>query len=107
VGWENQTWFYPDQPLNPNQVFLEDWLKEPHSEFPQLPTQKNIFEWLKTNPFHLNGKQSTFSIEEFQNIIESYDPGQVITRGEFSKLIDHLVNPFDKEIEISGDLKVN
>jgi hypothetical protein len=30
-----------------------------------------------------------------------------MTRGEFSKLIDHLVNPFDKEIEISGDWKVN
>ena len=107
VGWENQTWFYPDQPLNPNQVYLEDWLKKPHSEFPQLPTHKNIFEWLKTNPFHLNGKQSTFSIEEFQNIIESYDPDQVMTRGEFSKLIDHIVNPFDREIDISGNWKVN
>lgn len=74
--------------------------------------EKGFVKWTRlidseeTNSIHLNGKQSTFSIEEFQNIIE-YNPGQVMTRGEFSKLIDHLVNPFDKEIEISGDWKVN
>jgi len=26
---------------------------------------------------------------------------------KWTRLIDHLVNPFDKEIEISGDWKVN
>ena len=41
VGWENQTWLYPDLPLKTKEVYLDPWKDSFDPNFPQNPSVTN------------------------------------------------------------------
>ncbi len=106
VGWENQTWFYADEPLKSDEVFLAPWLKTPHPPFPQSTTVKNVISWF----MELMGKQTPPWLHRLEDTkkklnLMALKNNTTITRGEFAVLLDALLNPFAREIQHDGNIQ--
>lgn len=105
VGWENQTWFYANQPLKNEDVFLAPWFPTTNPTFPETPTVKRVVAWFQatlTNkaPVWLQNPDDVKNKFNFK----SFEPEAHITRGQFAVLMDALLNPFEKEIQHNGNL---
>lgn len=109
VGWENQTWFYPDQTLTAEDVYLTDWVREDAAVFPLRPTLNNIIEWLNNNPFKgvtIEDLSDGDTVKEILSL-ENLQDNDLITRGQFAILLDRVLNPFSREINFNGDWEDN
>lgn len=105
VGWENQTWLYPDLPLKTKEVYLASWKGYFELNFPQNPTVANVLNWFKKSlpenelPLWLStnaGVKKHFNFSAFEN-------SALITRGQFAVLIDALFDPFKREVNLFGE----
>ena len=108
IGWENQTWFYPDSDLRIEDVFIEDYIDTIQNPLPESLTQNEVIDWLFD---YLNDTQtsSQFSRKEIETLI-NFDNSQsqkIITRGEFSILVDALVQPFEQPVSLLGEFSIS
>ena len=106
IGWENKTLFYPDSNLDKNDIYLNNWkiFKSEKIPFPEQMTIKNILHWIykiKEEPY-LNNKQYSGIWENLN--LNNFDSERIITRGEFSVLIDKIIDPFSRvDIDYYGN----
>ncbi|MDC6480386.1 FAD-dependent oxidoreductase [Flavobacteriaceae bacterium] len=107
IGWENKTLFYPDSNLDKNEIYLNNWkiFKSEKIPFPEKMTIKNILHWIykiKEEPYLNNQEHS----EIWKNLnLYDFDSERIIKRGEFSVLIDKIIDPFSKvDVDYYGNL---
>ena len=106
VGWENQTWFYPEKPLKASELYLAQWISKKKFPFPKDPKIQNVLVWFNTI---LTEEQKPKWLS-FPNEIKSkfnfrtFNMGAPMSRGQFAVLLDTLVNPFADEIQHNGKL---
>ena len=108
LGWENQTWFYPDDDLK-----LEDI---DFSLFSHFSMEKNlestyvqdVLEWLYSFPIIKDSNAINWinDVDEIKRKMgfEDLSPTAVISRGQFSVLIDQLLDPFKVEVDLNGNI---
>ena len=88
--------FYPNAKLDKNDIYLDNWVmfKSDQISFPEIVSIKNILNWIN----EING--DSFSSEsEYLKVWKSYSLSnfsleRTITRGEFSVLVDKIIDPF-------------
>ena len=106
IGWENKTLFYPDSNLDKNDIYFDNWkiFKSEKIPFPEQMTIKNILHWIykiKEEPY-LNNKQYSGIWKNLN--LNNFDSERIITRGEFSVLIDKIIDPFSRvDIDYYGN----
>ena len=105
IGWENQTWFYPDSNLRIEDIFIDEYIDTNRYPLPESLTQSQIIDWFLN---YLNDTEAsgTFSRSEMETFI-NYDgdqPERIITRGEFSVLLNALIQPFEQPVTLLGEL---
>ena len=98
IGWENKTLFYPDSNLDKTDIYFDNWkiFKSEKIPFPEQMTIKNILHWIykiKEEPY-LNNKQYSGIWKNLN--LNNFDSERIITRGEFSVLIDKIIDPFSR-----------
>lgn len=107
VGWENQTWFYPDSELSLDQ--LDDDVLLRFFDSPKIDSVVNedILNWLAQIPIIKNSDASNWitDVSEVRKRMgfTTFEEGDVISRGQFSVLIDSLLNPFSISIDFFGN----
>ena len=105
VGWENQTWLYPDLPLETKEVYLDSWKDSFDPNFPQNPSVANVLNWFKKSlpedeiPLWL----STPAAVKKHFIFSAFENSAPITRGQFAVLMDALFDPFSREVDLFGE----
>ncbi len=105
VGWENQTWLYADLPLKTKDLYLDSWKESFDSNFPQDPTVSNVLTWFKESlpdnelPSWLS---TSAAVKEHFNFTE-FENSSPITRGQFAVLLDALLDPFSREVNLFGE----
>ena len=106
IGWENKTLFYPDSNLDKTDIYFDNWkiFKSEKIPFPEQMTIKNILHWIykiKEEPY-LNNKQYSGIWKNLN--LNNFDSERIITRGEFSVLIDKIIDPFSRvDIDYYGN----
>lgn len=108
VGWSNETWFRISDPLLRSE--LGDEFREffPETDFTAAGDVVTVgetidfIEKLKDNPACNSGR-----IEACWNhsMLGDFNRERPITRLEFAVIMDHIVNPFGREIDYKGFLK--
>ena len=107
IGWENKTLFYPNAKLDKNDIYLDNWVmfKSNQISLPEIVAIKNILNWIN----EING--DSFSSEsEYLKVWKSYSLSnfsleRTISRGEFSVLVDKMIDPFSNvNIDYYGNL---
>ena len=106
VGWENQTWFYPEKPLKASEVHLAPWISIKEFPFPKHPKIKNVLAWFNTIlPEEQKPKWLSMPNEIKRKFtFNSFNIDAPMSRGQFAVLLDTLVNPFAVEIQHNGKL---
>lgn len=107
--WSNQTWFYPDLPLS--QFELVEGLK---SYYPKLQQYRGASgEMLDVHSLEtiFTAIGEKISLQEIQQFLQSkqinemnYAGKKVLSKKAIAVLIDHYLNPFEKQIDIEGNL---
>lgn len=104
IGWENQTWFYPESPLKFEDVFLDEYVDLEIYPLPDDLIYESIFDWFV---------KVTGSNDQFENITELdlkeivphvEDYTLAIKRGDFALLLDGILNPFANPVGVTGNL---
>ncbi len=113
VGWENQTWFYPDSLLN--RIELLEGLQALNMgievKLPDALTNQEMLQWIVTVTKRIQpdrvlpewcvnteGARINFSMTEFQDT-------QLMTRGQFAIIMDGIFNPFEfSDVDLHGNI---
>lgn len=107
IGWENKTLFYPNYKLYKNDIYLEDWkmFKSEKIAFPEKMTIKNILHWIYKIKEEPSLNQINYC-EVWKNLnLNDFDLERTVTRGEFSVLLDKIIDPFSKaDVDYYGNL---
>ena len=107
IGWENKTLFYPNYKLEKNDIYLDDWkmFKSEKIAFPEKMTIKNILHWIYKIKEEPSLNQINYC-EVWKNLnLNDFDLERTVTRGEFSVLLDKIIDPFSKvDIDYYGNL---
>lgn len=108
--WANQTWFYPEQPIN--EYTLIEGVK---SFYPviadQSPSGKLVNAGFAAKLLSSVSKKE-ITLSEISKIVNERIAKQevnretVLSRRALSVLIDHFLNPFDQEIDFNGLIKL-
>ena len=104
IGWENQTWFYPESPLKFEDVFLDGYVDPKIYPLPDDLTYESIFGWF-IRISHSNDQFENITevtLKELVSNVENYST--TIKRGDFALLIDATLNPFANPVDITGKL---
>ena len=103
VGWENQSWFYPEKELSPEELYLDDWKHLFPNEFPNAPTVKNILEWFqKSDPQNKLKSFSDLASLQKHFGFSQFHPDSPITRGQFSVILNAFWDPFSRNVDHHG-----
>ena len=104
IGWENKTLFYPENDLKIEDLDFSNYNTYKKHPFPKSLTISNILDWvikIKTNQ-KLN-YNSEFFWEDLG--LDKNDLNKTIKRGEFSVVIDKLLDPFSSfNIDFDGEI---
>ena len=107
IGWENKTLFYPNSKLEKNDIYFDDWkiFNSDKISFPEKMTIKNILNWI----FKIKEEPSLNQInydEVWKNLnLTDFNLQRTVTRGEFSVLLDKIIDPFSKvDVNYYGNL---
>ncbi len=107
IGWENKTLFYPNSKLDKNDIYLDDWMmfKPEEIPFPEKMTIKNILHWIYKIKEEPSLNQTEY-YEVWKNLnLTNFNLQRTVTRGEFSVLLDKIIDPFSKvDINYYGNL---
>lgn len=105
VGWSNQTWFHPEEPVAGGE--LAEGLRElyPAIDFGTLSDTVTVAEAGGLLRKIVPG--ATVDAEMWEALsLTDFGPARNITRGELAVLFDHAANPFDRvEIDLYGQVK--
>jgi len=106
VGWSNQSWFYPDDIIDFDN--LVESLKN-YYDLENYPLKdlkiSSVFNWI-----------SLISESEIDNIekswtslgLNNFDRNKIINRGEFAIIVDYFLNPFERfKVDFNGDIIYN
>jgi len=112
VGWENQTWFYPDSLLNGTELLEGLQALNIGSEItlPESLTNQEMLQWivmvtnrvrpeliLPTWCANTEGVRNYFSMTEFKD-------DQLMTRGQFAIIMDAIFDPFEfSDVDLRGN----
>lgn len=108
VGWENQTWYYPEKELNLDQIDSE--LFEEFFDGPKLESVviEDVLKWLAAFPKINDSDVSNWitNIPEVQQRMgfDTFEMGSSISRGQFSVLVDQLLDPFSISVDLNGNI---
>ena len=107
IGWENKTLFYPNSKLDKNDIYLDDWMmfKPEEIPFPEKMTIKNILHWIYKIKEEPSLNQTEY-YEVWKNLnLTNFNLQRTVTRGEFSVLLDKIIDPFSKvDVNYYGNL---
>ena len=107
IGWENKTLFYPNSKLDKNDIYLDDWMmfKPEEIPLPEKMTIKNILHWIYKIKEEPSLNQTEY-YEVWKNLnLTDFNLQRTITRGEFSVLLDKIIDPFSKvDVNYYGNL---
>ena len=95
VGWENQTWFRAEESISIDE--LSRGLNRYDSSIPHTPNGRNV----TVGDICHYGSVTATEWNEWG--LEEFDPTREATRLECAVAIDHLLNPFDKEVTLGGE----
>jgi len=112
-GWKNQMWFYPNKIIDRDELLLglKDYVNLVKFPLPESLSYKSTLNWLLLIALHhnkqdeglLNPSYLEKTLEQYN--LEEKDPNSLITRGDFSVLIDFILDPFGKtSIDINGKM---
>ena len=106
VGWSNQSWFYPDDIIDFDN--LVESLKN-YYDLENYPLKdlkiSSVFNWI-----------SLISESEIDNIekswtslgLNNFDRNKIINRGEFAIIVDYFLNPFERfKVDFNGNIIYN
>ena len=108
VGWENQTWYYPEKELTLDQIDSE--LFEEFFDGPKLESVviEDVLKWLAAFPKINDSDASNWitNIPEVQQRMgfDTFEMGSSISRGQFSVLVDQLLDPFSISVDLNGNI---
>ncbi len=107
IGWENKTLFYPNSKLDKNDSYLDDWMmfKPEEIPLPEKMTIKNILHWIYKIKEEPSLNQTEY-YEVWKNLnLTDFKLQRTVTRGEFSVLLDKIIDPFSKvDVNYYGNL---
>ena len=107
IGWENKTLFYPNSKLDKNDIYLDDWMmfKPEEIPLPEKMTIKNILHWIYKIKEEPSLNQTEY-YEVWKNLnLTDFNLQRTVTRGEFSVLLDKIIDPFSKvDVNYYGNL---
>ena len=107
IGWENKTLFYPNAKLDKNDIYIDDWMmfKPEEIPFPEKMTIKNILHWIYKIKEEPSLNQTEY-YEVWKNLnLTDFNLQRTVTRGEFSVLLDKIIDPFSKvDVNYYGNL---
>jgi len=108
VGWENQTWFHANEPLKASDLFLEGWFSSPLPKLPPKPTVSQVLSWFQTLLSNQDPPKWLESPEEIKRkfTFTTLKPDERITRGQFAVLLDALLNPFERPVQLNGTFQL-
>ena len=106
VGWSNQSWFYPDDIIDFDNLVesLKNYYDLENYPLKDLKTS-SVFHWI-----------SLISESEIDNIekswtslgLNNFDRNKIINRGEFAIIVDYFLNPFERfKVDFNGDIIYN
>ena len=104
VGWENQTWFYPDKELSQSDLnhALSVLQQFNHIPIPDSRKNQDMLQWFKKlhNLFSSENSlpdwiRDSKSLNEFLGI--EITNRENISRGNFALLLDSIVDPFNRQ----------
>lgn len=103
VGWENQTWFFPDQKMSSKDLdhALSILNKIKSITNPKSLKNRDMIEWFKKLNLVFSPENSTphwlTNIQNFQDFIQNeIIAHENINRGDFALVIDELIDPFNR-----------
>jgi hypothetical protein len=103
--WANQTWFYPDSTIL-TQDFLED-LKIFLPPGSSIPAEVFVDSGSLSirSAFQLAGSSNTRRMKGYWKKwgLQNFDPIRPITKKELAVLLDQLVKPFDRPVNLIGE----
>ena len=107
IGWENKTLFYPDNDLKIEDIDFTNYITYMEHPFPKSLTISNVLDWaIQTNTNKKLNNSSDLFWKELS--LEKKDLNRAIKRGEFSVIIDKLLDPFSTfNIDYSGEIITN
>ncbi len=111
VGWENQTWFFPDKNLTKDDM---DYALSILRQFKKLSPPKSLknsdmIEWFDGLKVIFKSEEAVLSgnkriIKLTKNIIEKISHDKIMKRGVFAELIDIILDPFHNfPVDIKGN----
>ena len=102
-GWQNETWFNADSLLKRDDLkYLADFYGLSDIRYSEnTVSTKDILQLIKQV---WKGKSFDLSVDR---VLQSFDisPSETITRGDYAVLIDQLLHPFDRDVDINGEWK--
>jgi hypothetical protein len=105
--WANQTWFYPDSTIAAN-TFYEN-LQAFDSRFNPLPKENALLTFgaaidlLAT----ILKKEQIIEVVKKRLEIEQIEMSQAIKRQELAILLDELLKPFERSVDVYGEMVEN
>jgi hypothetical protein len=110
VGWENQTWFFPDKELSQSDLdhALSVMLAFDNISPPASLRNHDILLWFIKLPSSISSNKpepdwikNTKSLSEFLGV--EIAPMANISRGNFALLLDVMIDPFNRQpIDLYG-----
>jgi len=108
--WANQTWFYPEQPVN--EYTLVEGFKSFYPAMADLfPSGKLVTAGFTAKLLSSVSKKD-ISLSVISKVVndriskQELNDDTVLSRRVLSVLIDHFLNPFAKEIDFNGSVKL-
>ena len=104
VGWENQTWFYPDKELSQSDLnhALSVLQQFNHIPIPDSRKNQDMLQWFKKlhNLFSSENSLPDWitdlkSLNEFLGV--QITTHENISRGNFALLLEAIVDPFNRQ----------
>ena len=96
IGWENKTLFYPNSKLEKKHIYFDNWtmLKTDQIPFPEVTSIKNILNWIREIKGDSFSSESEYLELWKRHSLSDFSLERTITRGEFSVLVDKIIDPF-------------
>ena len=96
IGWENKTLFYPNSKLEKKHIYFDNWtmFKTDQIPFPEVTSIKNILNWIREIKGDSFPSESEYLELWKRHSLSDFSLERTITRGEFSVLVDKIIDPF-------------
>ncbi|MCF1716359.1 FAD-dependent oxidoreductase [Flavihumibacter sp. RY-1] len=103
--WANQTWFYPDSTIQA-QDFLTAWKEFKGQQFANslwLETEEGVL--TINTAFYIIQAGDLAKMKSYWKKwgLQNFDPNRPITKKELAVLLDQLIKPFERPVNLKGE----